>query len=129
MRGPAVLFILAGLVVVEFIAWLILAMWGWIIGAQWGDTAGVIGAIAAFALVVFAWSQLAARKAKTPTPVKWIAKVLILGGAVATLAGTGQVAAAVGLGVVTLVLVVVCETEPVRQTLDALAEPREPRKP
>ncbi|MCH1884066.1 DUF2568 domain-containing protein [Agrococcus sp. ARC_14] len=125
MRGPAVLFILAALVVVEFIAWLILAMWGWTIGSQWGDTAGAIGTIVAFALVVLAWSQLASRRAKVPTPVKWVAKVLILGGAALTLASTDQVAAAVALAVVTAILVLVCETKPVRETLDVLAEPRE----
>lgn len=124
MRGPAVLFILAALVVVEFVAWLILSMWGWIIGSQWGDAAGAIGAVAAFVLVTTAWALLAARKAKTSRPVKWVAKTVILGGAVATLAGTGQVSAAIALGVVTLVLVVVCETKPVRETLDLLVEPR-----
>lgn len=124
VRGPVVLFILAALVVVEFIAWLVLAMWGWIIGSQWGDTAGAIGALVAFALVVLAWALLASRRAKVPTPVQWVAKVLILGGAAATLAGTGQVPAAIALAVVTAVLVLVCESKPVRETLEVLAEPR-----
>ncbi|GEK78977.1 hypothetical protein ABA31_03280 [Agrococcus baldri] len=119
------LFLLAALVVVEFVAWLILSMWGWTIGSQWGDTAGAIGALAAFALVVLAWATLAARRAKVPQGVKWVAKAVILGGAVATLAATGQIPAAIGLGVVTLVLVLVCETKPVRETLDVLAKPRE----
>ena len=125
MRGPAVLFLLAALVVVELIAWLVLSMWGWIIGSQWGETAGAVGAIIAFALVVLAWATLAARRAKTPKAVKWIAKTLILGGAVATLAGTGQIAAAIALGIVTLVLVLVAETKPVQETLEVLEAPRE----
>lgn len=125
MRGPAVLFILALLFLVEFIAWLTLALWGWIIGSQWGDGIGAIGAIVAFVLVVLAWGLLASPKARVPTAVRWIAKVLILGGAVATLIATGQTTAGVAFAVVAAVTLALGESAAVKETRAMLAQPRD----
>lgn len=119
------LFILAVLFMVEFIAWLTLAMWGWTIGSQWGEAAGAIGSVIAFALIVLAWARLASPRARVPAPVRWIAKVLILGGAAATLIVTGQAIAGIAFAVVAGILVVVAETAPVQETLAVLSGPRD----
>jgi hypothetical protein len=125
MRGPAVLFILAALFVVELLAWLILAMWGWTIGAQWGDTAGAIGAVVAFAAIAALWALLASPKSHAPGWVKWTVKVLVFGGAAVTLVLTEQVAAGVAFAVVAAALLWVAQTAPARETLEAMREPRE----
>ncbi|SFS04051.1 Protein of unknown function [Agrococcus baldri] len=127
MRGPAVLFILAALFVVELLAWLILAMWGWTIGAQWGDTAGAIGAVGAFAAIAALWALLASPKSHAPDWVKWTVKVLVFGGAALTLVLTEQVAAGIAFAVVAAALLWVARTESARDTLEAIRGPREPR--
>ena len=79
----------------------------------------------AFVLVVLAWGLLASPKAGVPAAVRWIAKVLILGGAAATLIVTGQAVAGIAFAVVAAILVVVAETAPVKETLAMLGEPRD----
>lgn len=127
MRGPAVLFILAALFIVELLAWLILAMWGWTIGSQWGDTAGAIGAVAAFAVVAGLWGLLASPKSHAPSWAKWTVKVLVFGGAALTLVLTGQPAAGIAFAVIVAALLWAAQTGAARETLEAIRGPRERR--
>lgn len=115
---------LAVLFLVELVAWLTLALWGWIIGSQWGDG---IGAIVAFVLVVLAWGLLASPKARVPTAVRWIARVLILGGAAVTLIVTGQTTAGIAFAVVVAVMLLIGESAAVKETRAMLTKPRERR--
>lgn len=118
---------LAVLFLVELVAWLTLALWGWIIGSQWGDGIGAIGAIVAFVLVVLAWGLLASPKARVPTAVRWIARVLILGGAAVTLIVTGQATAGIAFAVVVAVMLLIGESAAVKETRAMLTKPRERR--